>query len=88
MPGKISRERKDNMKTSVYAIGMLIVALGLTSCGNRKAKPRPPELEICDFNEADVEDSPTCGCENYPEAGKIYVVKFTTYVPTMEKSST
>ena len=77
------------MKLNVYTLWVLIVLLSATSCGkNDKAKEPYPQCEICDFDEADIEDSPTCGCENYPEAGKIYVVKFTAFVPVTDLTKT
>jgi hypothetical protein len=54
-------------KAIIYTVAMVIIALGATSCGKRT----PPEQVECfegeaiaDFSEADLDDSPPCGCED------------------------
>ena len=46
-------------KAILYAVAMAIIALGATSCGKRT----PPE-QVEYFEEADLDDSPPCGCED------------------------
>jgi hypothetical protein len=45
-------------KLIIYTLAMVIIALGATSCGKRT----PPE-QVEYFEEADIDDGPTCGCE-------------------------
>jgi hypothetical protein len=67
-------------KAILYTVAMAIIALVATSCEKRSVNPSgatscgkrtPPEQveyfegeAIADFSEADLDDSPPCGCED------------------------
>lgn len=44
----------------IYAMALIIIALGATSCGKHQVR----SSEIEEFQEADIEDGPPCGCED------------------------
>lgn len=59
-------------KAILYAVAMAIIALNATSCNKRSinssgatscGKRTPPE-QVEYFEEADLDDSPPCGCED------------------------
>jgi hypothetical protein len=54
-------------KAIIYTVAMVIIALGATSCGKRTPPEQVEYFEgeaIADFSEADLDDSPPCGCED------------------------
>jgi hypothetical protein len=57
-----------------YALALIIIALGATSC----AKKNIPHSEEEDFIEADLDDGPMCGCED-----NVYHLRYIYNSPTI-----